>query len=425
MRPTATLSQQAGRLLRVQGGPCSRAVPTAAVLRRTMATNPPPPPKLPPLPPMPPTTNDSSAKDASSSSQPPTPPSPPSSESASTQPKPETAGILNRFAAKLRQEVEDMETAREAKERAAADAAAAAAAGTYDPLEQPPASAALEEKKKKPGFLSGIDNRLQEQRKELETAQLAKREAGKSSRVSPQMKKQMDKYLDLETNLKEREDLLKQAFRDGYWDDYKEAARKGQKLWEAPKRLRHAHASPVIPNPESKSLTGEITDPLTLVRGKKASLVTFMFSAFGEGHVNSYTARFLEEFKDSPDVQLVQMNVEENWLKAPVLRALTPFVRRKVPVELRSNYLMHFKSILESRRAAGMSNTVLGWVNLVDSDGKIRWQAHGPAKEHELDSMVRLTRNLAGIPNPAKASATAAATATTTTSPTASAGIKK
>ncbi|KAJ3161385.1 Mitochondrial ATPase complex subunit atp10 [Geranomyces michiganensis] len=378
-----------------------------------MATNPPPPvPKLPPLPPMPPTTTKpTSTADSSSHGGAPPPPPPSSSSPESPQPssKPETAGILNRFAAKLRQEVEDMETAREAKERAAADAAAAASSTTR-PLGQPPpaASTVLEDKKKKPGFLSGLDNRLQEQRKELEKAQLAKREAGQSSRVSPQMKKQMDKYLDLDANLAERENLLKQAFRDGYWDDYKEAARKGQKLWEAPRRLRHAHASPVIPNPESKSLTGETTDPLTLIRGKKASLVTFMFSAFGEAHVKSYTGRFLEEFKDSPDVQLVQMNVEENWLKAPVLRALTPFVRRKVPVELRANYLMHFKSIQEARRAAGMSNTVLGWVNLVDSDGKIRWQAHGPAKEHELDSMIRLTRNLAGIatPSPGKKAAT-------------------
>ncbi|KAI8908872.1 ATP10 protein-domain-containing protein [Powellomyces hirtus] len=204
------------------------------------------------------------------------------------------------------------------------------------------------------------------------------------------MQQRMDKYLDLDTNLKEREDLLKQAFWDGYWDDYKggsqgiEAVGRPAQTASRPRmRFRNSRsrresrcspsdiqASPLIPNPESKSLTGETTNVMSLVKQKKASLVTFMFSAFGEGHVNSYTQRFLDEFKGVNDVQLVQMNVAENLLKAPVLRVLTRFVRRKVPKEPQANYLLHYKSIQESRRAAGMSNTVLGWVNLVDQERK-------------------------------------------------------
>ncbi|KAI8911241.1 ATP10 protein-domain-containing protein [Powellomyces hirtus] len=312
-----------------------------------------------------------------------TPPTPPP-------PAPASAGLLKSFAAKLRREVEEMEATRKAKE--------AASAGPLDTTI--PAAAA--EDKKKPGFLSGLDDKLQEQRKQLEEAQRIKRELGQSSRVTPKLQKRMDKYLDLDENLKEREDLLKQAFRDGYWDDYKEAARKGAKLWEAPKRIRKAQGSPMIPNPTTKSLTGQTTDVLSLVRGKKATLVTFMFSAFGEAHVNTYTEPFMDAFKEAGDVQLVQLNVEENWLKAPILRLLTPFVRRRVPKERQANYLLHYKSIQDARRAAGMTNTVLGWANLVDAEGRVRWQAHGPAKDHEIESMIRLTRQLAGHVDPAK-----------------------
>ncbi len=41
-----------------------------------------------------------------------------------------------------------------------------------------------------------------------------------------------------------------------------------------------------------------------------------------------------------------------------------------------------------------MTNSLLGWVHLVDSNGKIRWQAHGPATETELQTMLYLTNLL-------------------------------
>ncbi|KND03244.1 uncharacterized protein SPPG_02297 [Spizellomyces punctatus DAOM BR117] len=336
---------------------------------RTFATQPPKVP-LPPLPPLPGKGNESSDAPPSTIDT----PSPP--------PQPTSSGLLDRFASKLRRDIEEMEQRRKEKE---------AAAGLSLP------ETAIPKVQKQPGLLSRVDERLQQQRRELEAAQLAKREAGQSSRVSPSLQKRMDEYLDLDANLREREELLKKAFREGYWDDYKEAARKGAKLWEAPRRMRNANASPLVPNPQSRTLAGQTTDVMSLVRNKKASLVTFMFSAFGEPHVNSFADRFLKEFKDVPEVQLVQLNIEENWVKAPVLKMLTPVVRWRVPKDRRDKYLLHYSSIADARRSAGMTNNVLGWVNLVDSQGRIRWQAHGLAKDHELATMIKLTRKLAGL----------------------------
>ncbi|KAI9011145.1 ATPase assembly factor ATP10, partial [Gaertneriomyces semiglobifer] len=243
-------------------------------------------------------------------------------------------------------------------------------------------------------LLNRWDEKLTVQRRELEAQQKVKRQQGQKARVSPTMQKRMDEYLDLEANRREREELFKKAFRDGYWDDYKETARKGAKLWDAPKRMRVPSASPLVPNPTATNLNGEVTDVLSLVKNKKASLVTFMFSAFGEAHVNAYVQPFLKEFQNVPEVQLIQLNIEENPYKAPVLRMLSKFIKWKVPTENRGNYLMYYKSIADSRRAAGMTNNVLGWVNLVDQQGKIRWQAHGVPKEHELESMSKLLRQL-------------------------------
>jgi hypothetical protein len=49
---------------------------------------------------------------------------------------------------------------------------------------------------------------------------------------------------------------------------------------------------------------------------------------------------------------------------------------------------MHYGEIKDARRAVGMTNRLLGWVNLVDSNGKIRWQAHGFAKDHEIETLI-------------------------------------
>jgi hypothetical protein len=50
---------------------------------------------------------------------------------------------------------------------------------------------------------------------------------------------------------------------------------------------------------------------------------------------------------------------------------------------------MHKGDISALRKPAGMTNKMMGWVNLVDSAGRIRWQAHGPAKEQEIESLIK------------------------------------
>jgi ATPase complex subunit ATP10 len=42
----------------------------------------------------------------------------------------------------------------------------------------------------------------------------------------------------------------------------------------------------------------------------------------------------------------------------------------------------------------GITNRYLGYVFLVDSEGKVRWGAHGNATPKELETMVKLTGEL-------------------------------
>ncbi|KAJ3067570.1 Mitochondrial ATPase complex subunit atp10 [Quaeritorhiza haematococci] len=207
------------------------------------------------------------------------------------------------------------------------------------------------------------------------------------------MKKRMDEYFDVEKNLKQRDELMTQAFKEGYWDDPKEIARKGAKLWEAPKTLRAQNISPALPVVKGTNLLGTPTDLHTLLQNK-ISLVTFVFTAFGEPHAQSFIDPFVKEFGGVEGCQLVQLNIEENWAKAPFLRMCTPLIRRRIPKEQQANYIMHYTSIEQPRKQVGMTNRLLGWANLVDRQGRIRWQAHGVATEGEIKTLIEGTRSL-------------------------------
>jgi ATP10 protein len=55
---------------------------------------------------------------------------------------------------------------------------------------------------------------------------------------------------------------------------------------------------------------------------------------------------------------------------------------------------MCYQDLRNEQKMMGLTNIGLGWVHLVDKEGKIRWQAHGIPVEHELQSMVELARKI-------------------------------
>ncbi|KAI8622748.1 ATPase assembly factor ATP10, partial [Chytriomyces sp. MP71] len=197
-----------------------------------------------------------------------------------------------------------------------------------------------------------------------------------------------------EKNEAERQRLMAAFGGKGHFDDLKEVARKGDKLWVAREAMFPVSESPLMPNIPGKSLLGNQTDLEALSKGKKASLVTFAFTALGEPHVKSYLTPFQVEFDGTPDVAIVQYNVEEDWAKQWAVKMFEPWIRRKIPEAMRSNYLIHLGDISVDRNRIGMGNKLLGWVHLVDSSGRVRWSAHGPAKEGEIKTLIDSTKLL-------------------------------
>lgn len=86
--------------------------------------------------------------------------------------------------------------------------------------------------------------------------------------------------------------------------------------------------------------------------------------------------------------------MNENWLKGPIAKLYAPYIQWKTPKEHQGRYMWIYKDIKSERKILGLENMGLGWVHLVDSAGRVRWQANGIPNEEELASMVDLTKKL-------------------------------
>ncbi|KXS20506.1 hypothetical protein M427DRAFT_52111 [Gonapodya prolifera JEL478] len=197
--------------------------------------------------------------------------------------------------------------------------------------------------------------------------------------------------------MKEREQLFKEAFDEGYWDDVKDIlAQKNAKFSEAPNDLIPYELAPTLPVLGGRLLSGGTTDPLTVATKHKVTFVGILFSKFAEAHVDSYLKPLLarypintsEGIKNNPDVGLMLINVEENSAKAWIQAAFRWLMKMKTDKLMQDRYMLYPHSLSEHRRTLGLFNKYLGYAMLVDRWGKVRWMAHGPASEKELEFLV-------------------------------------
>ncbi|KAJ3129674.1 Glucose-6-phosphate 1-dehydrogenase [Nowakowskiella sp. JEL0407] len=209
---------------------------------------------------------------------------------------------------------------------------------------------------KKTGYLYRINEQLVEKRKVLEEKQKEEwreqEKKGLKSGVSlkEKMIMRINNLADEKVHEENRKKLMKEAFEAGYWDDIKEIARKGEKLWDAGSSLFTLAKSPLLPNVSGTTLTNKSASLYDLIAGNKCTLVIFYFSALGETHSKSYATPFLENFKDTAGVGMIQVNVEENSVKSYFLWASLGLIRKKVPIEQHDKYLILYKDIRDQRR---------------------------------------------------------------------------
>ncbi|RHZ69335.1 hypothetical protein Glove_284g110 [Diversispora epigaea] len=201
-----------------------------------------------------------------------------------------------------------------------------------------------------------------------------------------------------EKNKEKREELLKE-YKTSYWKDFNELRTNGEKLWEADTELVNAEKALYMPNIKARTLNKPIIDTTDLLEGN-VSLVSIVFNQFGENHTQTFINPFLQEFFNHDKIQLVQINIEMNFVKSLLLRLLIPYIKRTIPVSQHSKYIIIFNNhgnLLDLKEALQLNNIYRGYVFLVDSNCKIRWTSHGNATSQEIESMLKLTRTLNNI----------------------------
>ncbi|KAJ1895971.1 Mitochondrial ATPase complex subunit atp10 [Kickxella alabastrina] len=210
------------------------------------------------------------------------------------------------------------------------------------------------------------------------------------------LKEKIDKkfrdILSPEKNLESRARIIREIG-ESHWQNILDLRNNGDKLFEAPAELIPATTARYLPNLECKSLTGSTVDIAELCRGK-TTLLTMEFVKFAEKHTLSYINVFEKAFEGRGKVQVVQVNIEENWAKAAVLRMCLPYVRRNVPKHRHDTYVLHYGGVEALRNTLGIANPLIGYAFLVDSKTRVRWYANGEAVQSEGATMLTLADTL-------------------------------
>lgn len=123
----------------------------------------------------------------------------------------------------------------------------------------------------------------------------------------------------------------------------------------------------------------------------KVSIVAMLTSKVSEEHTRSFYQASLDRFGEDPNFQLVQINLQENALKAYLISLFISSLRSQVPQPLQSTYLLSSQNLDMVREAMGLHNKHVGYTYLVGPDGKVRWAGSAFAEPDESRALVACT----------------------------------
>jgi len=174
------------------------------------------------------------------------------------------------------------------------------------------------------------------------------------------------------------------------------------KSFLAPPRIFKAERALFFPNFRGQTLVkGKIPKDTTPVLEDKVSVVCVFSSAWAENQIATFASEkanpaLQEVVKGSGDIaQIVHINVEENGMKAMIIKLFMGGLRRKMGIQNWGKYFLVRRGITEEiRDAVGLLNSKVGYVYLLDGDCRIRWAGSGIAEGDEKEGLVKATKRL-------------------------------
>jgi ATPase complex subunit ATP10 len=174
------------------------------------------------------------------------------------------------------------------------------------------------------------------------------------------------------------------------------------KSFLTPPRLFKAERALYFPNLYGKTLLKQkALQDTTPVLENKISVVSVFSSAWGENQAATFASEkhnpeLREVVKNSNGAaQLVQINFEDNAVKAMIVKLFMPRLRKTLgPGNWEKYFLVRKGLTTEIRDLIGLLNSKVGYTYLLDGDCKIRWAASGPAEGNEKRGLVKGVQRL-------------------------------
>jgi ATPase complex subunit ATP10 len=198
-----------------------------------------------------------------------------------------------------------------------------------------------------------------------------------------------------ERNLEKRKDLV-ERWGTNYFRDFKNIRKyRSGKTFMANPRIFKSEAALYFPNLHGDTLAQRGADTTDILKGR-ISVVNVYSSQWGETQAQTFTGKktntaLHQLLAQSPHVvQMVDVNIEENTMKAWIIALFQWRLRRMKPKEDWGKYFVVKSGVSEKiRETIGLLNGRVGYVYLVDQDCKIRWAGSGNAEGTEMDDMNR------------------------------------
>ena len=174
------------------------------------------------------------------------------------------------------------------------------------------------------------------------------------------------------------------------------------KSFLAPSRLFKSDKSLYFPNFHGQTLTRDkqLCDTTPVLAGK-VSVVSIFSSAWAEGQA----ATFVSE-KNNPELnkiiqdsggaaQFLRINIEDNMLKAAIVRFFMGGLRKKLGFDNWGRYFLVVRGVTDEMRSTiALLNSKVGYTYLLDGQCRIRWAGSGRAEGEEKESLVKGVRRL-------------------------------
>ncbi|KAH6615312.1 ATP10 protein-domain-containing protein [Boeremia exigua] len=194
-------------------------------------------------------------------------------------------------------------------------------------------------------------------------------------------------------NLAKRTELV-EKWGTNYFRDFKNIRKyRSGKTFMANPRVFKAEAALYFPNLHGETLAAPHADTTDVLQGK-VTVVNVYSSQWGETQARSFTG-----VKENPELQeilnanqgvaqMVDVNIEENSLKAWIIALFKWQLKAKRKQEEWGRYFVVRKGVSEKiRETIGLLNGRVGYVYIVDEECRIRWAGSGDAEGTEMQDM--------------------------------------